>query len=176
MSRQELGGDVWYDGGLKGYAMLDVTDHIPALHTIMVDGVALAPKRGEFHVSIAKLRALAERNPAQEAAMALFIEHWMQDEEKRLIWGGFTDSMYVCQKPNAEGETQMTVIAGVEIIGLSAMERAMRHTFNPAIRLSQPHVTLLKSATSPYGIGINSPEDLATLCRRDDGLRQRIFA
>ena len=176
MSRRELGSGVWYDASLKGYAMLDVTEHIPPLRPTAIDGVTVYPKEGEFHVSIANLRELALQNPFQEAAMALFLRYQMVSEENRLSWNGFSGEYYVCHKPNEQGDEQTTVIASVEIIGLRALERTMRHTFDTSIRLSQPHVTLLKSANSPYGIGVNSPEALESLCERDDTLAERIFA
>lgn len=152
--------------------MLDVTEHIPPLHSTVIDGVTVYPKEGEFHVSIANLRELALQNPFQEAAMALFLRHQMASEENRLSWNGFSGEYYVCHKPNEQGEQQTMVIAGVDIVGLRALERTMRHTFDTSIRLSQPHVTLLKSANSPYGIGVNSPEALQNLCTRDDTLTE----
>ena len=71
---------------------------------------------------------------------------------------------------------QTTVIGEAALIGLSSLERAMRRGLDTRIRLSQPHVTLLKSANSPYGIGVNSPEELVMLCAGDDSLGRRIFA
>ena len=176
MSREELGNGVWYDASLKGYAMLDVTDHIPPLRTTDVEGVMVHPKMGEFHVSIANLRELAHHNPAQEAAMALFLRDQMADRQNCPSWNGFTGEFYVCRKPNEQGEEQTTIIAGVDIAGLRALERAMRHAFDTSIHLSHPHVTLLKSENSPYGIGVNSAEALVRLCMRDDTLAERIFA
>ncbi|QQS21697.1 hypothetical protein IPM09_04230 [Candidatus Saccharibacteria bacterium] len=163
MSRQELGRDVWYDGGLKGYAMLDVTHSVPAISPLVIDGTELLPKE-EYHVSIAKLRALARGDAAKEAELVTFLQEYFAEQDHEFRWAGLTGDYYVCRKPNQAGETQMTLIGSVEIVGLRALERAMRDRFDPAIRLSQPHVTLLKSTNSPYGIGINSADDLASLC------------
>lgn len=163
MPRQELGRGVWYDSAVKGYAMLDVTEHISDVSPTQVDGVQLMPKH-EYHVSIANVRGLADGNRAVEAAMVRLLEGYLGDERQVFGWLGLTNRYYVCHKPNEQGEQQTTVIGEAEILGLEGLERAMRHQFGEHIRLSQPHVTLLKSANSPYGIGVNNAEELALYC------------
>ena len=174
ISRQELGQQVWYDADTKGYAMLDVTKYIPPLQSVEVEGVTLLPKH-EYHVSIANLRGIAGENPEIEPKMVWFMQAYLADPAHQLEWKGLTGAYYLCQKPNAEGDMQRTLIGAVEIAGLAALERAMRQRFAMPITLSRPHVTLLKSANSPYGIGVNSPKDLAQLCRRQDELGEQLF-
>lgn len=89
MVRRELGGGVWYDGELKGYAMLDVTAEIPPLMSTEVDGVLVYPK-DEFHMSVANLRALAYENPAMEQAMVCFLKEYLTHRPDELRWEGLT--------------------------------------------------------------------------------------
>ncbi len=158
--------------------MLDVAAHIPDLLPVMLDtpsgSAELFPKH-ELHVSLASLRKLAGENPAMEAAMVCFLEYYLKDTAHELAWCGLTGEYYRCQKPRDEGELQHTIIGAAEIIGLRSLETAMRHALDTRIRLCTPHVTLLKSVNSPYGIGVNSPDDLAAYCTRDDTLGARIF-
>ncbi len=174
MSRQELGQQVWYDADTKGYAMLDVSGYIPPLQPVEVEGVTLLPKH-EYHVSIANLRGIAGENLEIEPEMVWFMQAYLAGPTHQLAWKGLTGAYYLCRKPNAEGDMQQTLIGEVEIAGLASLERAMRQKFAIPITLSRPHVTLLKSANSPYGIGVNSPKDLAQLCRRQDELGELLF-
>ena len=69
----------------------------------------------------------------------------------------------MCKKPNADNETQVTVIADVQLAGIEALQALMRERVGVNISTTL-HVTLLKSANSPYGIGVNSAADLAAYC------------
>lgn len=63
---------------------------------------------------------------------------------------------------------QITVNAGVQLLGLDALQAALRQRASIDIATT-PYVTLLKSANSPYGIGVNNASDLAEYCvKRND--------
>lgn len=161
MSAQELARNVVYDPEVKGYIMYDATACIPELPSITIDGVEVFPKE-EYHVSLVAARKAAQQNPEQEAAIVRLVSEYLRRPGNALEWDGLTGEYYLCHKLNEQGEMQFTVVAGAAIIGLEGLQRMLRHHFS--IPPSQPHVTLLKSANSPYGIGVNSADDLANYC------------
>lgn len=162
MARQDLGKNVWYDPSIKGYAMVDITPHIPTLEPLVVDGVELFPKT-EYHVSLANVRAIAGGDMDLESRVVSDIAACLVDGAVSLTWGGFTGDVYVCKKPNADSDMQVTVVAGVWLLGLDVLQAMMRQRARVEISTA-PHVTLLKSANSPYGIGVNNADDLAAYC------------
>lgn len=163
MNARELTPHVWYDPDVKGYIMFDATQHIPDMPPITVDGIELLPKN-EYHVSLVAARKAAAQNAAQEAAIVRLVEDYLGRPDAGLSWGGLTGEYYLCHKPGQSGELQHTVLAGASIIGLTGLQRMLRHHFG--IAPSHPHVTLLKSANSAYGIGVNSADDLALYCEK----------
>lgn len=167
MARQQLGKGVWYDPSVKGYVMLDITAHAPKPEPLVVDGVALFPK-SEYHISLANVRAIAGGDMSKESQIVSAMKGCLSDEAVSLTWVGFGGNVYVCKKPNADNETQVTVIADVQLAGIEALQALMCERVGVNISTTL-HVTLLKSANSPYGIGVNSAADLAAYCvKRDD--------
>jgi hypothetical protein len=151
--------------------MFDATACIPELPSITIDGVEVFPKE-EYHVSLVAARKAAQQNPEQEAAIVRLVSEYLRRPGNALEWDGLTGEYYLCHKLNEQGEMQFTVVAGAAIIGLEGLQRMLRHHFS--IPPSQPHVTLLKSANSPYGIGVNSADDLANYCEVRPDIAQQL--
>jgi hypothetical protein len=165
----KLAPDVWYDSDTKGYIMLE----LPNTHVVPIvyEGVMLEPKR-EHHCSIVAARKLAGGLPDVESRIVEIVREQLAREPVQFT--GFRREVYVCHKPNDEGEEQTTVVVGVDVTGLAGLQNALQTEF-PQYHAPFPHATVLKSANSPYGIGVNSAEDLTALCERHDELFAEIF-
>lgn len=162
MSRQELGNGVWYDPEAKGYIMLDVTGSVATQHPRTIDDTILLPK-SEYHCSLAAVRKLANEDREVEAKLVDDVKRYLGNNA--VEFAGMTGDYYFCQKTNDAGEIESTVIGGVTIIGLDGLRALLREKI-PEYQPPFPHVTLLKSANSKFGIGVNSQEDLRTYCRK----------
>ncbi|HSX31073.1 MAG TPA: hypothetical protein VLE99_04100 [Candidatus Saccharimonadales bacterium] len=166
----ELGADVWYSADVKGYAMLRLPDLEP--RAITFAGVQLAPK-AEYHCSILAARKLAQGDAEKEHGLVEAVRLWLS--QNALTYNCLNGEVHVCRRRNEAGEEEMTVVAGVVVDGLAALHAALQKDF-PEVPALIPHATVLKSANSPYGIGVNSAEDLAAYCEPHPKLFTQIFA
>jgi hypothetical protein len=162
MSKQELSDGVWYDPEGTGYIMLDTTAVIPPQEPRMIDGVRLLPK-DEYHCSLVAARKLADGDRDLEARIVKDTVEYLRTHTVGFV--GMTGNYYLCQKTNDDGEIEKTIIGGVEIRGIEGLRAILRRR-TPEYQPPFPHVTLLKSANSLYGIGVNSEESLRAYCTR----------
>lgn len=151
--RAHLTESVWYDPDVKNYVMLDVTDAITPLTSLMIGDVELLPK-DEYHCTLVPVGKLLE----DDAAGVLLDDIGEYLSQNTVEFDGLTGDYHLCRK---QGE--VTLIASARIMGLDGLREVRRHVsdYQPPF----PHVTLLKSANSPYGIGVNSDADYDALCR-----------
>ncbi len=161
--RVELGPGIWYSEEM-GYIIAEVPDLQP--EPITVDGVLLNPK-DEYHVSLVPARELANGDPEREAEIVRQVRAYLAHTAVK--HGNLTGEMHICRELNKAGDIERTVIAGIQVVGLVALRSEL------GLPEAVPHVTVLKSANSLYGIGVNSITDLQQLCKRDDNLFRRVF-
>lgn len=154
MAIQQLGQKVWHEPEGTGYIMLDVTDNIKPFDPLEIDGQKLLPK-SEYHCSLVAARKLVN-NEISEDELVGVVRKFLQ--KKTIRFNSLTKELFVCRK---DGE--VTVIAGAEVIGLEALRAKLKRII-PDYSPLFPHVTLLKSANSQYGIGINSEAELENYC------------
>lgn len=160
----ELGQGVWYDPETKGYIALTVTDLNP--RAILIEDVLMSPKT-EFHISLVPARKAAGGDTAGEAAIVDKVRQYLA--RNVLKYEGLTGELYICHKLKKAGETEHSVIAGVRVAGLTALRAEL------GLRAAIPHATVLLSANSQYGIGVNSVSDLQAYCERRDDLFPAVF-
>lgn len=165
MERKYFSEHVWYNPEKGHYIMLDITDEIGKQVPQIIEGVELLPK-DEYHVSLVPAQKLSE----DEAVVRSIVEDvrcLLQANPGAVSWGSLGDERYVCKE-----DDEVTLVAPAAVVGLSGLREVVRRHvpgFNPAF----PHVTLLKSANSPYGIGISSSDDLAAYCYRLEAVSQQ---
>jgi|GEM_PF-4768911 len=165
-----LAPGIRYDSDTKGYIMLDVGRVIPELRSTEKNGVKLLPK-AEFHCSIVAARDLSDGNPELEALIVETTKASLHRVPIKVT--GLSGAYYICKETKDGDATQTTVIGGLETSSLDDLHKSLQKivpTYQPFI----PHVTLLKSQNSKYGIGVNSQTDLEKLCRRDNQLATQI--
>ena len=157
MAVKQLGQEVkvWYDPEGSGYVMLDVTDNITPLNPIKIEGQKLLPK-SEYHCSLVAARKLANDKISEQEIIELVRKFLVG---KIIQFESLGKELYVCRK----GE-EVTVIARAQIIGIEDLRREIRK-FIPDYA-PFPHVTLLQSENSRYGIGVNSPQKFAEYCQK----------
>ncbi len=158
MARVNLTEHIWYNPSVKNYVMLDITDSIGTQSEMMVEGVTLVPK-DEYHCSLVPAGKLGD-TPQEVAAIIEDVRQHLEAHRDDIHFEGLGHERYLCEK---NGE--YTLIAPAIITGLSALRQAVCARI-PDYQPPFPHVTLLKSVNSQYGIGINSERDLATYCRQ----------
>lgn len=156
MAIQQLGQKVWYDEAVMGYVMLDITGDIKPPKKMEIDGQNLLPK-SEYHCSLVAARKLANEK-VSEAQIIGIVRNFLATHTIRFI--SLTDERFVCRK---RGE--ITVISGAKVIGLEELRAELQQLIPTYVSLF-PHVTLLKSENSPYGIGIDSQLDFEYLCQK----------
>lgn len=158
MSRVNLTESIWYDPEVKNYVMLDVTGSVDKQGSQVIGGLELLPK-DEYHVTLVPAGKLGKT--ALETSLILGgIEELLASHPGVIEFQGLGPERYICCK-----DDETTLIAPALITGLDALRVIVQQNvkdYSPAF----PHVTLLKSANSPYGIGIHSAEDLAAYCRK----------
>ena len=165
----QLAPDVVYDPNTKGYIMLQLPEL--TVNPLEFEGIQLTPKR-TFHCSLVAARKLAAGRAGIEERIVDIVRRQLAIEPVK--FSGLTGQVYVCRKPNDAGEMQTAVIAMADILGLDGLRHAL-YQENQDFTVSLPHVTLLKSGNSPYGIGVNFEADLAAYCERHDELLVRIY-
>ncbi|HMS92901.1 MAG TPA: hypothetical protein PKD28_00800 [Candidatus Saccharibacteria bacterium] len=158
MTRTNITEQIWYDPEVKHYIMLDVTEQIPEQTMQVFDGTELFPK-DEYHVSLVAAGKLSE-DPATVAGIVDDVRSFLHDNPEAVAFQGLGDERYVCR----DGD-EMTLIAPARIVALDGLRGVVRRRI-PEYEPAFSHVTLLKSASSPYGIGINSDSDLAAYCQK----------
>lgn len=157
MSVQQLGQKVWYDPEGTGYVMLDVTSFIKPLEPMEIDGQKLLPK-SEYHCSLLAARKVANDKVSEEQLVGV-VKIFLKN--KTISFESLVENeLYVCRK-----EGQVTVIASATIVGLDELHQEIKQLI-PDYAPLFPHVTLLKSENSQYGIGINSQVDFENLCEK----------
>lgn len=160
MTRINITEKIWYDSEVKSYIMLDVTDEISSQRARVVDNVELLPK-DEYHVSLVPASKLSEdASVVQDVVQD--VTQFLRENPGVVVFEGLGEERYVCRK---DGE--VTMIAPAIIIGVESLRQVVRQHI-PGYAPAFPHVTLLKSANSPYGIGVNSEDDLQQMCERLD--------
>lgn len=152
--RTHLTESVWYDPDVKNYVMLDVTDAITPPTSLMIDDVELLPK-DEYHCTLVPVGKLLEDDFAR-VLLGDISEYLSQNAVE---FDGLTGEYHLCRK-----QEEVTLIASARIVGLDGLREVVRRHV-PDYQPPFPHVTLLKSANSPYGIGVNSDADYDALCR-----------
>lgn len=153
--RQNITETIWYDPDVKNYIMLDVTDDIMPLESQYIEGRELFSK-AEYHCSLVPAGKLSD-DPDVVAQVIQDVTTYLTEVD--VHFKGLVEKYYICEK-NAEATLiAPAIIAGVE--GLTRVVRRVVPEYVPALL----HVTLLKSRTSEYGIGINSAADLNAYCR-----------
>lgn len=158
----ELGPGLTYTQDIKGAILLDVTDIIPDIPAqITVDDTLLERKR-EFHWTVLVPRYIVPEDLAREEAIAARVGEFAAHHVLRAT--GLLPEYYLCHKPNAAGETQCTVVQKLAVEGVNDLWEYLIATEGLQLEAPFPHVTLYKSANSPYGIGVNNAHDRATYC------------
>lgn len=156
--RSNITKKIWHDPEVKNYIMLDVTDEIPPQQMQTIDNVELLPK-DEYHVSLVPASKLSEdASVVQDVVQD--VTRLLRENPGVVVFEGLGEERYVCRK---NGE--VTMIAPAIIIGVESLRQIVRQ-YVPDYAPAFPHVTLLKSANSPYGIGVNSEDDLQLMCKR----------
>lgn len=160
MTRVNLAENIWHDPEATNYIMLDVTDQIPLQLPQTIDGVELMPK-DEYHISLVAAGKLSD-NPREVATTIEAVREYLGSIEKLPEFVTLGAERYRCRKGD-----EVTLIAPAKIIGLDGLREVVKVRY-PDYAPPFPHVTLLKSANSPYGIGINSSDDFELYCTRWD--------
>jgi hypothetical protein len=158
MTKQDLGKKVWYDPDVGGYIGLDLINDIPAQTPRTIKSVELLLK-SEYHCSLVATRRYIN-NREKEQSIANAVSSFLQTHPFHYISLGAT--RYLCRKNN-----EMTIIAPVEIVGLEELLEYIQSII-PEYRSPFPHVTLLKSKATKWGIAVNSVEELAQHCEKLD--------
>ncbi len=160
MTRQYIAETIWHDPEVKNYFMLDVTNTIPAQIPKSFEGIELLPK-DEYHCTLVAPNKITDSLDDQAEIERSVTAYFMANPDA-VQFDGLTDRLYVCRE---DGE--MTLVAEARILGLDGLRRCIQ-SIVPEYKAILPHVTLLKSQNSPYGIGIHSADDLANLCVQID--------
>lgn len=158
MSREYLSKKIWRDAEGTNYIMLDVTDEIGSQQARTVEGVELLPK-DEYHVTLVPAGKLS----GDESVVELVIDEvrtFLAHNPDEVVFEELSGERYVCTKGD-----EMTLIAPAIVLGLDGLRGVVRRHV-PDYAPTFPHVTLLKSANSRYGIGVNSVDDLQAYCRK----------
>lgn len=153
--RQNITEKVWYDPDVKSYIMLDVTDDITPLESQYIEGRELLSKT-EYHCSLVPAGKLSD-DPDVVKQVIERVAGYLSETDVR--FQGLADTYYFCEKGAEATLIAPAIIAGIE--GLTQVVRQLIPEYTPAFS----HITLLKSATSEYGIGINSELDRNAYCR-----------
>lgn len=157
MARIYLNERIWRDPETKNYILLDISDEIGEQQAEIVDGVELLPKN-EYHITLVPAGKLSDNHEIVEVIID-DIDKFLNNNPDAITFEGLGPERYVCR----DGD-EMTLIARATITGQDSLRRIIQRHI-PGYRPAFPHVTLLKSASSPYGIGINSLEEFGRLCR-----------
>jgi len=166
--RVKLASNVVYDPDTKGYIMLEVPQ-LP-VSELELEGEILKP-RTTFHCSLVAARKLSNGDEVSERRIVATVEKLLRVHHVK--FEGIAPDIYVCRKPDLDGNQQTTIIAGAKILGFEELKEGLQRELN--MEISLPHVTLLKSSNSPYGIGVNSQSDLSKYCVRRDDLYWQVF-
>lgn len=158
MSREYLSEKVWRDAEGTNYIMLDVTDEIGDQQARTIDGVELLPK-DEYHVTLVPASKFSEDESVVESVVDE-VRAFLARNPDEIVFKELLDERYVCTKGD-----ELTLIAPAVVLGLDALRAVVRRHV-PDYAPAFPHVTLLKSANSKYGIGVNSMDDLHEYCRK----------
>lgn len=159
MARVHITEKIWYDPEVKNYVMLDVTDDIEhPVATIIKPPTVLLPK-DEYHCTLVAAGKLSA-NHDQVREVIEDIKAYLLEHPNMVTFEGIGTDYYYCCK-----DDESTLIVSALVTGLDGLRDVVRRTF-PEYSESSPHITLLKSENSPYGIGINSPTDLNQYCER----------
>lgn len=159
MAKEYITEKIWYDLEVKSYVMLDVTEEIGEQKPLKVNGIELLPKE-EYHVTLVAAGKIADGDEKLTRNLISDISKYLLSNPESVSFGGLGDERFTCHK---DGET--TLIAPAVIIGIEGLRKVVTSrivNYKPAF----PHVTLLKSENSLYGIGVNSQDDLEQYCRR----------
>lgn len=154
----QLAEHIWLTPEKHNYIMLDVTGRIPPQFSLVVDGVELFPKE-EYHISLVAADKITA-TPEESQLLVSEIAKFLRANPKGIYFEGLTKERYICR----DGD-EVTMIAPANIAGLNKLYGIiLRYVsdYRPAV----PHVTLLKSESSIYGIGIHSEADFRTLCTK----------
>ena len=162
MSREYLTQKIWRDAEGTNYIMFDVTEEVGEQQARVVDGVELLPKE-EYHVSLVPAGRLSNDVTVVETVIN-DVRAFVRDNPNMVVFGSLDDERYVCTKGD-----EKTLIAPANVLGLEGLCAVVRR-YVPDYAPVFSHVTLLKSANSRYGIGVNSADDLRMYCRKIDDL------
>lgn len=159
MARVNITEKIWYDPEVKNYVMLDVTDDIPRpLPFTTHQGVLLEPKT-EYHCTLVAAGKLSD-DPTAVQEVIEDIAQYIKARPNDIAYEGLGDDYYICQKAE-----ETTLIVSAIATGLIGLREVVRGKF-PEYEDTSPHITLLKSENSAYGIGINSLSDLDNYCQK----------
>ncbi|XKT74544.1 MAG: hypothetical protein ACJKTH_00405 [Patescibacteria group bacterium UBA2163] len=139
----------------KGYiGMPVVLGTLP--DTVAVEGVTLQ-RKDEFHVSLVCVKnILAQMSEVEERVLALFCEY-IQEHDMPSVY--FTGAFRF-----AENDERKTLVALCEVENLTPFFDKLNEEFGIDIPYQPTHVTLYTLQPNK-GIGLNTPDDLATLSR-----------
>jgi hypothetical protein len=164
MAKEFLSEKVWYDKEGTGYVMFDVSDSVPKLDQLNIEGRELLSK-DEFHCSLIATRKYAELEwdgtadiSAREAGMVAAIRGQLGRRTVEFL--GFTGEYYLCEKDN-----EATIIGLVGLKGINELRQTISDMTGVVIDPPEPHVTLYKTLNSQYGIGIRNEEEFTLRCR-----------
>lgn len=158
MTRVNITENIWYDPDVKNYVMLDVTDIIPEQSPCIIEGIELMPK-DEYHVSLVPAGRLSD-DGVEVTGIIEDIQAYLAGVPEKVKLVGLSEERYFCKK-----EDEATMIAPAIIIGLDELCAVVRKRV-PTYNSIFPHVTLLKSTNSQYGISIKSKGDLMSYCMK----------
>lgn len=156
MTKQALSKNVWYDPDSNGYIGLDVTNSIPVQTTWTVEDTVLLPKN-EYHCSLVAIRHYID-DVEQERSFVYAVHDFLYTHSLRCV--SLSDKRYLCRKGD-----RMTIVAIVEIEGIDEF-RTFIKTLIPKYEPPFPHVTLLKSNATKFGIALNSTEEFIQYCEK----------
>lgn len=154
--KTSLSHNIWYDADGTYYVVLDVTQQIGTLSLQIINGVELIPK-DEYHVSLVPTSRLTDDLAVREVLIA-DIEELLRQNPDVVQFESLGTERYFCQK-----DDEATLIATATVTGLERLAVTVRNRF-PEYEVPFAHVTLLKSAKSEYGVGINSRAELEEYC------------
>lgn len=105
--RAHLTESVWYDPDVKNYVMLDVTDAITPLTSLMIGDVELLPK-DEYHCTLVPVGKLLE----DDAAGVLLDDIGEYLSQNTVEFDGLTGDYHLCRK---QGEVTLIALSLIHI-------------------------------------------------------------
>jgi len=146
-----------------GYIVLDITEAVPPLDSLIVDGVEFLSK-SEYHCSLVAVKRIAQSLAENNNQVAQLQKTIVENAKKQLAQTPidtvhFTGQFYRCHK---NGES--TIIGLVDVPGLQELRQGIASSTGISLDDPLPHVTVLKTINSQWGIAVNAQTDFNAYC------------